>query len=155
MPNELHKSEHMENLDLNCGCKPQHIGFVLVTLVNILLYRPPIGLIETQYSHLQLSDPVYNSLFELYRQSGRSGQLFVLQFVPVLVWTYLSATTRRDELVKKLFQLSLLQANKMHSEKGEKLNCKDSEKLVLEILTAYKLSKSGNFNFNGNVVVKN
>ncbi|KAL9958856.1 hypothetical protein ACROYT_G035926 [Oculina patagonica] len=45
----------------------------------------------------QLSDPVYNSLFELYRQSGKGGQLFVLQFVPVLTWTYLSATTRRDE----------------------------------------------------------
>ena len=64
------------------------------------LYRPPMALIRTQYFHLQLSDPVYNSLFELYCQSGRGGQLFVLQFVPVLIWTYLSATTRRDELVK-------------------------------------------------------
>ena len=119
MPNELHKSEHMENLDLNCGCKPQHIGFVLVTLVNILLYRPPIGLIETQYSHLQLSDPVYNSLFELYRQSGRSGQLFVLQFVPVLVWTYLSATTRRDELVKIFFNLVCYKQIKCIQKKGK------------------------------------
>ena len=62
-------------------------------------------LIRTQCFHLQLSDPVYNSLFELYRQSGSGGQLFVLQFVPVLIWTYLSATTRRDELVKKPINL--------------------------------------------------
>ena len=53
--------------------------------------------------YLQLSDPVYSSLFELYRQRGKAGQLFVLQFVPVLIWTYLSAITRRDEQVSLPF----------------------------------------------------
>lgn len=52
--------------------------------------------------HLQLSNPVYNSLFELFRHGGKGGQLFVLQFVPVLIWTFLSATTRTDEQVWQL-----------------------------------------------------
>ena len=42
---------------------------------------------------------MYNNLFELFHHGGKGGQLFVLQFVPVLIWTYLSATTRRDEQV--------------------------------------------------------
>lgn len=72
------------------------------------------------YAH-ELSNPVYNSLFELYRQSGSGGQLFVLQFVPVLIWTYLSATTRRDELVYgKLEALLLAIYNaEVVNEKGE------------------------------------
>jgi len=57
------------------------------------------GIIQNLPEHYadQLSHPVFNSLFELFRQSGKGGQLFVLQFVPVLMWTYLSATTRRDQ----------------------------------------------------------
>ena len=47
----------------------------------------------------QLSNPVYSKLFDLFCHGGKAGQLFVLQFVPVLIWTYLSATTRKDEQV--------------------------------------------------------
>lgn len=72
------------------------------SLVNGIIQNLP-----SLYAH-ELSDPVYNSLFELYRQSGSSGQLFVLQFVPVLIWTYLSATTRRDELVYGKLEALLL-----------------------------------------------
>lgn len=60
-------------------------------LVNGIIQNLP-----EHHTH-QLSDPVFKSLFELFHQSGKVGQLFVLQFVPVLIWTYLSATTRRDE----------------------------------------------------------
>ena len=55
---------------------------------------------------LQLTDPVYKSLFELYHQRGKAGQLFVLQFIPVLIWNYFSATTRRDDQVARLTILS-------------------------------------------------
>lgn len=48
----------------------------------------------------QLTDSVYKGLFELYNQRGKAGKLFVLQFVPVLIWNYLSATTRRDHQVQ-------------------------------------------------------
>jgi len=61
------------------------------SLVNGIIQNLP------EYYADQLSHPVFNSLFELFRQSGKGGQLFVLQFVPVLMWTYLSATTRRDQ----------------------------------------------------------
>ncbi|CAH3190050.1 unnamed protein product [Porites evermanni] len=60
-------------------------------LINGIIQNLP-----EHYAH-QLSDPVFKSLFELFRQSGKGEQLFVLQFVPVLIWTYLSASTRRDE----------------------------------------------------------
>lgn len=57
------------------------------------------GIIKNLPEHCadQLSNPVYNSLFDLFRHGGKSGQLFVLQFVPVLIWTYLSASTRKDQ----------------------------------------------------------
>lgn len=60
-------------------------------LINGIIQNLP-----EHYAH-QLSDPVFKSLFELFRQSGKGEQLFVLQFVPVLIWTYLSASTRRDD----------------------------------------------------------
>ncbi|XP_020610952.1 hyccin-like isoform X2 [Orbicella faveolata] len=84
-------------------------------LVNGIIQNLP-----SLYAH-ELSNPVYNSLFELYRQSGSGGHPFVLQFVPVLIWTYLSATTRRDELVYgKLEALLLAIYNaEVVNEKGE------------------------------------
>lgn len=57
------------------------------------------GIIKNLPEHCadQLSNPVYSSLFDLFHHGGKSGQLFVLQFVPVLIWTYLSASTRKDQ----------------------------------------------------------
>lgn len=57
------------------------------------------GIIKNLPEHYadQLSNPVYSKLFDLFCHGGKAGQLFVLQFVPVLIWTYLSATTRKDE----------------------------------------------------------
>ncbi|EDO42200.1 predicted protein [Nematostella vectensis] len=45
----------------------------------------------------QVSHPICSSFFELYRTGNRDAMNFVLQFVPVLIWTYLAATCRRDK----------------------------------------------------------
>ncbi|XP_031560990.1 protein FAM126B-like [Actinia tenebrosa] len=45
----------------------------------------------------QVSHPLYSTLFQLYRSNEREARCFVLQFVPPLIWIYLSAMTRRDK----------------------------------------------------------
>lgn len=63
--------------------------------------------LPNQYAH-ELTDSVYKGLFELYNQRGKAGKLFVLQFVPVLIWNYLSATTRRDHQAYGSLEVLLL-----------------------------------------------
>ena len=38
---------------------------------------------------------MYNNLFELFRDGGKSGHLFVLQFVPVLIFTLVFPSAKR------------------------------------------------------------
>lgn len=67
----------------------------------LVYYTSTLGLIIKKNNFFfQLTDSVYKGLFELYNQRGKAGKLFVLQFVPVLIWNYLSATTRRDHQVQ-------------------------------------------------------
>lgn len=63
--------------------------------------------LPNQYTHEPI-DSVYKGLFELYHEMGKAGKLFVLQFVPVLIWNYLSATTRRDNQAYGSLEVLLL-----------------------------------------------
>uniref|UniRef100_A0A8C1XVW5 Uncharacterized protein n=1 Tax=Cyprinus carpio TaxID=7962 RepID=A0A8C1XVW5_CYPCA len=44
----------------------------------------------------QLLEPVCHQLFEFYRSGEPRLQRFTLQFLPELVWSYLSVTAARD-----------------------------------------------------------
>ena len=56
-----------------------------------------------QFPVFQVSHPIYSTLFELYRSNDNEARCFVLQFVPVLIWIYLSAMSRRDKQVSNLY----------------------------------------------------
>ncbi|KAK3749846.1 hypothetical protein QZH41_015506, partial [Actinostola sp. cb2023] len=44
-----------------------------------------------------VSHPIYSTLFELYRSNSTEARCFVLQFLPVILWIFLSAKSRRDK----------------------------------------------------------
>ncbi|KXJ28280.1 hyccin [Exaiptasia diaphana] len=55
-----------------------------------------ISSLSDQYKK-QAGHPIYSTLFELYRSKNKEARCFVLQFLPSIIWIYLSAKSRRDK----------------------------------------------------------
>ncbi|XP_063777784.1 hyccin isoform X2 [Pseudophryne corroboree] len=54
------------------------------------------GAVEEWLSEFKLLEPVCHQLFEFYRSKEKNLKTFTLQFLPELIWCYLSLSTSRD-----------------------------------------------------------